>query len=70
MLGKVFGAREHVPSYVAGLVTLFLLIMIAAVLFFPLQGDITKSQAVQTLGGFLLAALGYLFGSASGGKKD
>jgi hypothetical protein len=38
--------------------------------FSPIEGDISKSQALQVVGGFFLAALGYLFGSVSGGKRD
>lgn len=69
MMGKVFGSRENVPVFIAGCVTLAMVVLIGVTLFAPIQGDLSKWQVLQWLGGFLLAALGYLFGSISGGSR-
>ena len=69
-MGKFFGSREHAPTYIAGVVTLVLLVIMALVILLPASGDLSKLQAVQIIGGFLLAALGYLFGSASGSRRE
>lgn len=66
MLGGIFGERKNAPTNIAGAATFLLLIVLGALLFLPVPADLDRKQALQTFGGFFLAALGYLFGSLSG----
>src|SRR5882762_5403757 len=59
-IGLLIGSREHAPTTIAGIVCLFLVILIAAIMFAPLGAGLERVQALQVVGGFFLAALGYL----------
>ena len=69
-IGTLFGSRENAPTYIAGLITCFFAVILASILFLPLGEGITRQDALQIVGGFFLAALGYLFGSIHGSRKD
>ena len=69
-MGTLFGSRENAPTYIAGIVALFFAVVLALLLFVPLGEGITRLSALQLFGGFFLAALGYLFGSISGGRGE
>jgi VIT1/CCC1 family predicted Fe2+/Mn2+ transporter len=69
-LGKIgawFGTKENAATYAAGFMAAFFAVIIALVLFVPIGEGLTRPEALQIVGGFFLAALGYLFGSIKGG---
>jgi hypothetical protein len=66
-LGSWLGSRENAPTYIAGIMACFFALVIAAIVFVPMGEGLTRQDALQIIGGFFLAALGYLFGSI---KKD
>jgi hypothetical protein len=65
-IGLWIGSREHAPTTIAGIICMFLALLLAATMFAPLGAGLDRAQALQIVGGFFLAALGYLFGSVSG----
>lgn len=65
-IGLWLGSREHAPTTIAGIISLFLALLLAVTMFAPLGAGLDRVQALQIVGGFFLAALGYLFGSVSG----
>ncbi len=69
VFGGWFGSRENAPTYVAAALAIFFALCFMVVLFAPLGSGIERRDASQTIAGFFLAALGYMFGSLSGGGK-
>jgi hypothetical protein len=68
-IGGLFGSRQNAPTYIAGVVACFFALVLAAIVFLPIGEGLTRVDALQVVGGFFLAALGYLFGSITGNGK-
>jgi hypothetical protein len=66
-IGTWFGSRANAPTFVAGILSCFFAVVLALILFLPLGEGITRRDALQIVGGFFFAAIGYLFGSRTGG---
>jgi len=69
-LGSLIGTRHNAPVSIAAIISFLFVILIGAALFVPLSGDISRLELIKTFGGFLFTALGFLFGSLSGGGRS
>jgi hypothetical protein len=69
-LGGWLGSRENASTYIAGILAVFFALCLCALVFAPIGSGIERKDALQLFGGFFLAALGYLFGSLTGGGSN
>lgn len=67
-IGYWLGSQENASTYISGLLALFFAIILSLIIFLPITG-IEKRDALQILGGFFLAALGYAMGSINRGDR-
>ncbi|MEO3433670.1 hypothetical protein [Inquilinus sp. CAU 1745] len=65
-VGELFGDKYHAPIWIAGIVCFAVLILIGVAMTFSGNEGI---KFFEGLVGVLLGALGYLFGSMTGGSR-
>lgn len=66
IIGSLIGNKDHAPTSVAALISVLILFIMAGL---AIWGGPEKTDHVKLFGSILLAALGYLFGTLSGGRR-
>lgn len=62
-LGVWLGHPRNASTYMAGILSVLLLLCMVLILFVPVGQGIDRGDALKLFGSFFLGTIGYLFGS-------